>query len=644
MTEPKAVLEEVLRSAGLTDPAAIKSFWEDSVSDTATLTRLFDQYSVELPLNPQVVFYEAMSGSRMGDNPYAIFEYLRAHPEYGKFLHVWSFDQHSTIPEKYRGLDDVVFARKGSAAFSLLLAIAEHVICNANLPSFFAPRTGQKYLNTWHGIPYKALGRDSPKARFGAPSSTASFLKATHVLTTCEFMTNSMKSAYSMSGTSNALIAETGYPRVDITVKSDSTRMHEIRASIGIEEVLNAEPKPVVLYAPTWRSEAGEDVVDSDQLVRDLEALTTLDIIVLYRGHHRMDRIIRDQMVGNKLSGIWIPTHDISSNELLTIVDVLITDYSSIYFDFLPTGRPIVQYLYDYDEYKRTRGLNLEVNELPGSVAYTTAEFVSAVQIAADLVRKADTESNWSTHPLQGGRYAVAQQRFSPHEDGNASKRAVDFFFREDTTNFPVCSARDERPTIAFWGGCPDADTPKDEFFSVVIASAKSKGEQTTLLSNRAAFMPKSLVKDLKSFRTRLSTVSYTPVAPALQASEKDTYSSFIARDDLTADQIKLLVRDNPVLHTIFEREYRRRLGRISFDKVVLADGLSNHEIALATFAGDCQALSEYVRDQHAIAAGKQAEQRTIALEKRIADLEKAVDKLQRALPIRLWNKVRGRK
>src|SRR5699024_9931216 len=246
----------------------------------------------------RVIFYETMSGARMGDNPYGIFEFLRSHPSYGEFVHVWSFDGSESIPDRYRHLPDVVFARRGSASYAYFLATAGRVVGNANLPGFFARRTEQHYLNTWHGIPYKALGRNTPNARFGNPAGTATFNKATHVLTPCDFMTDAVVSAYSMSGVSNSTIAETGYPRVDLTLNPARRDLSRLSRVYGTDDPqVLGDQRPRVLYAPTWRADNDEDVVDTDRLIDDLKALAGLDIQLMYRGHHRMNRLIKDSSV-----------------------------------------------------------------------------------------------------------------------------------------------------------------------------------------------------------------------------------------------------------------------------------------------------------------------------------------------------------
>lgn len=602
MSQSKPLLDAALQGAGLANPTAEDEFWAQSIEDPTAIQEKYIDYRLRLPVNEKVIFYETMSGARMGDNPFAIFEYLRAHPEYRDYLHVWSLSADSTIPDKYTDQPDVVFTPCNSAAYVYFLACAGRIVCNANLPGYFARRPEQRYLNTWHGVPYKALGRNTPKARFGGPASTGTFLKATHVLSTCRFMTEAFLSAYSMSGTSTAQIAETGYPRVDLTVTPEPQDTARIRKILGIAEDEDETAKPVVLYAPTWRAEGGSDVVDTDQLMGDLNALAALDIHVLYRGHHRMDRLIRDHFVGEQLGNVIIPPHAISSNELLTVVDVLITDYSSIFFDFLPTGRPVIHYLYDLDEYKRTRGLNLTLQDLPGVVARTPEELVRTVDETSAVIATVTDKRGLAEQPLQGAKYKRAQRRFCAHEDGHASQRAVDFFFKDVSGDFPILSSRDARPTKAFWAGHFEDTHPSSSFLRKVIDSGGSPLDQTTLVIARNAKVSKETLGKIKALKGHISTVAYELDQPVLLSSEQEAYERFLNMESLTLQDVRRLLREDPVLKGVFVREYRRRLDDAQFDSVVLAPGLANHELALASLADRHQSLSNAPR----IARGQQ--------------------------------------
>lgn len=581
MSRGKPLLQKALKYAQVTG-----DFWVKPLGKAETVRREYIKYRSSAPVSRQVIFYETMSGARMGDNPYGIFEYLRSHPSYGKYVHVWSFDGSESIPDRYRRLPDVVFARRGSASYAFFLATASRVVGNANLPGFFTRRPEQKYLNTWHGIPYKALGRNTPKARFGNPAGTATFNKATHVLTPCGFMTEAVVSAYSMSGVSNSTIAETGYPRVDLTLNPARRDLSRLGRVYGTEDPqVLGDQRPRVLYAPTWRADNDEDIIDTDRLIDDLRALAGLDIQLMYRGHHRMNRLIKDSSVSDFIGDVVVPPHDISSNDLMTVVDILITDYSSIFFDFLPTGRPVVQYLYDLDDYGRSRGLNLKLDDLPGDVAQTRQELLSSVESLAASMIEAGPDADHIRNPLQGERYKRAQNRFCPCEDGQSSKRAVDFFIKNDATNVHTHRARDGRPTAAYWAGNLPKGPKSDEFLHDLIESGRSSAEQTVLVIDRTAPVNQKLLKEIKGLGDRISTISFVPEGLSVLSSEADDYDAYTAIENLNSELAEALIAKSRVLTGLFAHEYRRRLDDAQFDRVVQAPGLTNHELGVSAFA-----------------------------------------------------------
>jgi len=586
MGQPESVLEASLRRAHLEGRGSLKSFWSEPLSSHEDFLQAYFCYRENAPLDISVVFYETMSGDRMNDNPYAIFRYLREHPELGTFLHVWSLGEHGTIPEEFAAADDVVFAARGTLAYAYYLACAGRIVCNATLPELFTRRDGQLYLNTWHGIPYKAVGRNAVRARFSSPSGLGTFLKATHVITPCEFMTDALITSYSMAGASTARVAEIGYPRVDLTVNASDSTVARLLQTLGIVDDGNTGGHPpVVLYAPTWRSEGGSDTIDGDRLMDDLSALAELDITLLYRGHHRISRLIRDQTVGDSVGHVIVPPQETSSNELLAAVDILITDYSSIFFDFLPLGRPIIHYVYDLDEYTATRGLNLAADELPGEVASSRAELVAAVAASAAALRALPAGTDLARDPIQGERYRAAQARFCPHEDGGASARAVGFFFADNEQGLAVRTPRDGRPTIAFWAGRLTDDAASRAFLRRVIQFAKSSHYQVTMVVDRAAIFDKAQLKSVKDLKLQLSCIAYDAIAPTILPAEEDAYRVFVSEQRVERGAVWRAVRRSPVLVTVFSREYRRRMDDAHFDALVLGPHLNGHELALAAFA-----------------------------------------------------------
>ncbi|MBC9953362.1 CDP-glycerol glycerophosphotransferase family protein [Leucobacter sp. cx-42] len=545
------------------------------------------RFSMEEPVDPTVVFYESMSGERVNDNPLAIFEYLHAHPEYGNFTHVWSVGKDVEIPERYKEADNVIFVRLGSIEFQKYLATAGHIVRNVGVPSYFVRREGQRFLNTWHGVPYKALGRETNNARFGAPTTIENFFKATHLVTPCSFMTGKILAAYSAVGASTAVIGETGYPRVDVTVNTEEARKSEIRKLIGLPvDGTSQSRRPVVLYAPTWRSNGDGTSSDHSELTNALSALADVDAEILFRGHHRVTRLLGSNAIGGQLGEILVPPQSISTNELLSVVDVLITDYSSIFFDFLPTGKPIVQYLYDIEEYQSARGLYLGVDELPGSIAMNLEELRAAVSEASELVRAFDQGAANAVLPLQGDRYAAAQLRFAPHEDGQATKRVVDFFFKDQLDSELVRSARDDRPTTLFWASRFKKAADAKAFLDRVLEALENEDRQITMVIARDSIMTKADVERLKANAYRLAVVPSAISGPKMLPEEQESFFEFVRGQKLSVDEVRKRLEEDASLLRICDREYRRRLDDAKFDEVILADDLSNFELALAALAG----------------------------------------------------------
>ncbi|MGC4174874.1 CDP-glycerol glycerophosphotransferase family protein [Demequina sp.] len=586
LTPHQSVLTEVLSDAHLTDPRSTAAFWNEPLATSREVRQAYRRYSSRVPVKPGVILYETASGDRMNDNPFALFEFLLSHPEYGATLHVWSLGPHGSIPDTYRHLDNVAFAPRTSRAYAYFLACAQRLVGNAHFPEYFARRQEQSYLNTWHGIPFKALGRDAEGTRFGLPSGAATFLKATHVITPGEFTTNALVSAYSMAGASTALVAETGYPRVDTVVNSTPDERAALRTMLGLDPTEpHGERRPVVLYAPTWRGEGGEDPVDTDHLTDTLSALSSLDVQVLYRGHQRIGRELDDQTVGDIVDDVIVPPQELDSNALLTVVDILVTDYSSIFFDFLPTGRPIIHFLYDLADYEASRGLNFGPDELPGTVAHTESELSAAVEDLARAIRATTRLEELTEAPIQGAHYLAARSHFSPFEDGGSSARVANFFFHDDAGDMAVRTVRGEQPTTVFWAGLISEGKRDAEFVDQVIDAAHDGDRQLTLVIDRASTVSAAAIAELTAVKDAVAFIPYNRPAVVTLRSETGAYRELMARGDLRGEAVWGALRDDSELQRLFWYEYRRRLDVSIFDSVMLAPQLSTHETAIAAFA-----------------------------------------------------------
>lgn len=396
---------------------------------------------------PNVVFYESFAGNGMLCNPEAIFRALRADPEFAHLTHIWSLRSRRENPRtvrEFRGDRSVRFVRPGSFRYLRALATSGYLINNATFPPEFGKREGQLYLNTWHGTPLKKMGYDIGDPASRVANVIRNFLMADYLLSANHFMTERMyEGAHLLREIYRGRFIEAGYPRNDRQFAESSAKA-ETRSQLARDGV-SINGRTVVLYAPTWKgtnfNRPEDDIAELADRVAELESrLDPTKYVVLLKTHQVVHRFassvpgLRGRLVSNE-----IPT-----NAILAITDLLVTDYSSIFFDFLTTGRPIFFLAPDIADYAGYRGLYLEPETWPGPVT------ASIDQLATEILALEDAPR--SDELLE--RYASARRRFSSLEDGHATERVIDIVFRGRIENSRILTATtDDRTTILINGG-----------------------------------------------------------------------------------------------------------------------------------------------------------------------------------------------
>ena len=362
------------------------------------------EYHEALEVQDDVVLYESFHGARLDCNPYAIFLFLYKEPKYKDWKHVWVVNNLTAVPSNLRSLKNVVFVARNSDAYLRYLSCAAVLINNSTFPPYFIRKPSQKYLNTWHGTPWKFMGKDITNNFMEHKNTQRNFLHATHLLSPNEHSTNVFLDRYDIKDMFQGDIAELGYPRIDLTLNASETEKINLYSRLGLDG-----RRKVVLYAPTWRGTLGNAESDMQALLQEIRLLNSVDCDLLFRGHY----FSSDSDDLEEINALSVPS-DITTNELLSIVDVLVTDYSSIAFDFMATGRPIIYYLHDYAEYSEDRGLYFHHTELPGSVCFKSIDLVAALSHEID------------SHERHGN-YKAAKDKFCPHEDGMATQKVANW-------------------------------------------------------------------------------------------------------------------------------------------------------------------------------------------------------------------------
>ncbi len=354
-----------------------------------------------LPLQPERTLFESHMGTSFADSPRAISNELRS--QWTSVHQTWSF------AENYSPIEEVPFGTvvRHSPRYLYALARSGYLVDNQSLPSYFRKRAGQKYLQLWHGIPLKKMGFDEPDFSNASSGKRANLQKKVsywdYLTVPSPYFEETFVPAF---GYSNELLRY-GSPRNDSLAVLTSQDQTNIRRSLGL-----SERQKVVLYAPTFRAES-RGSRRAIRLELDLEQWCDSmgdDCVLLVRAHYLNKINIHPRFFGKVIDVSNVP--EISN--LYAIADVLVTDYSSVMFDYLTVDRPIAIYAYDYDKYvDDERGTYFSLREhSPGRISETQDDLQESVRIR--LNEDVDAELR-----------AEFQHRFAGHESGRSSVETV---------------------------------------------------------------------------------------------------------------------------------------------------------------------------------------------------------------------------
>ncbi|MEC4023477.1 CDP-glycerol glycerophosphotransferase family protein [Pseudomonas fulva] len=493
-----------------------------------------------LPIEENFVFYESFHGASVSCNPYAIYKALSSAPEYNHLTHVWALTNINAAPDQLKKSKNVIIVERNSYLYRRYIATAKYLINNNTFMPWFVRRPEQVYLNTWHGTPMKGLGKDNKNSFMAHKNVSRNFLHATHLLSPNSHTSDVMVRSHDIGGTFSGIIAETGYPRNDRILIQDPLTRSSLIKRLRIDTSL-----PTVLYAPTWRGSTSEATVDLDQLISDLDALARLNCNFLFRGHHMSEQLIAEQ-------GFKSVPADVETSDLLSIIDILITDYSSICFDFMPTGKPIIYYAYDYDEYRSTRGMYLDLETIPGEVVTTRTA----------LLEKTEALLNREHTPLQ---ISTENLKYYDSSAGCATERAIKLIFENDQS-FIIDKYNDNRKSILIYAGSLPPNGITQSCLSLIHAIDKKRYNITlvidpdTIETDQYRLNKLASISDEVQIVSRVGMVNYSP-------EEKLVMDTFNNHDTLHSEEMW------GVFKKLMKKEFKRVFGCANFDVVIQFEG-----------------------------------------------------------------------
>ena len=380
---------------------------------------MYSYYYLFYKVSPKMILFESFYGNSYSCSPKAIYEYMLTDERFNDFTFVWAFKE----PNKYSFDERTILVKSNSRRYYKYLSKSKYWIVNLLINTGVKKKKNQIYVQCWHGTPLKKLRYDIEKDNILNSVSEVrkrndlDAIKFDYFISPSKFCTEKFTSAFNLKNLNKEnIFIEKGYPRNDYLFNYKKSDVKKIKKKLNIP--LN---KKVILYAPTFRDNQVNENGYTYNVVLDFEKLKkeiSDEYVVLFRAHY----FIANKFNFDKYNGF---VYNVSKyediNELYIISDLLITDYSSVFFDFANLKRPELFYMYDYDDYKNNlRDFYISLKELPGPIVQSEEELIGEIKKIDSYNKKYKI------------KYENFNKKYNYLDDGNSAKRVVEEIFNEN--------------------------------------------------------------------------------------------------------------------------------------------------------------------------------------------------------------------
>lgn len=467
--------------------------------------------------------FESFQGATMSDSPFYMMLELSKDSSFNIYYAV----KNEIFQECKKRLDElhlnIQLVKVYSKEYQHALATSEFLVNNVSFPPYVIRRRGQKYINTWHGTPLKTLGKKMKDGIQDMSNMQRNFLQSTMLLYPNSYTYQHMSEDYLLLSLYTEDILISGYPRNAIFKNENSAKKVKSRFHLtNIEQIA---------YMPTWRGSTSAALELKKQLDEVRSILKSIDetLSEKQKCFVNLHSLIQDKIDYSVYQHIQPFPKNIDTYQFLNSCDCLITDYSSVFFDYSITKKPIALYVYDLETYNTQRGMYLDLEELPFTILKTEEE-LKAYLIQNKNIFQTDDKENY-------------EKMFIQYDDINNTNKVNDVFFYGQKENVQSLQHNKSKQFHLYF--MPKIKDPEDEKF------LKEALNDTMGIS----------VFDRSDF---------TPITQKLLSS--DDYKDFVyiimdVRMQLTLnEQINKSMR-RPLSSKVYKRELQRILPNLNFVK-----------------------------------------------------------------------------
>lgn len=362
------------------------------------------------PIQKNIIIFESNMGRNYTGNPRCIYEEMVSRGLDKKYrCYIMLDDVNTDIP------GNAIKLKRTRVRYFFIMGLAGIWVCDSRQPKYIMKRKNVHYIQTWHGTPLKKLALDMESVNMAGETDIEkyrqNFYENTrtwdYLISQNNYSTEIFKRAFAFDKT----MLEIGYPRNDILFRgNNSESITELKNKMGLPL-----DKKIVLYAPTWRDNEYyakgaykfNNAMDFDLLREKLGD----EYVCIVKYHY----LVRENLDWSAYEG-FVYKFDMCEDiaELYLVSDMLITDYSSVMFDYSILKRPMLFFTYDLEEYKdNLRGFYFDfLAEAPGPITRTTQELVDSILTYNSEEFKV--------------KYEAFHNKYNHADDGKASGKVVD--------------------------------------------------------------------------------------------------------------------------------------------------------------------------------------------------------------------------
>ncbi|ERQ00151.1 hypothetical protein Q674_03285 [Acinetobacter sp. COS3] len=537
------------------------------------------------------IFLESHHGKDFGGNPFYIAKYLANNPNFKDFhlVMVGPFHRKKWLL-KQLNTKKITIIKPYSFSYAFHLATCKWLINDTSFPLYFNRRSEQKYLNTWHGTPLKALGRDVANETFSHISNIQrNFFHSNHLLAPNSYTEKIILDSYMLRNIWEGEVIRSGYPRNDILFASRHQTLSQNQINIA--------------FMPTWRGNFADQKEASLKLIEELKLLFTyLDAqlpehITFWVRLHPM---VQGYIELSSYSRIKCFPDTCEAYSHLAVCHALVTDYSSVMFDFATTLRPIYLYTPDEEAYRSDRNMYMKLDELPFQRAENQQSLLKLLININSIVNFSLTK-----------KYSDFVDKFCAWDKGDNTRSLCNVFFnKEHEVDVYQCKGEKNKKRVFIYTGALQ-NNGITRSFKTLLSMINLERYDVTILADIGYNLDQSDIY----FRSLPKDIKYIP------------YKSSVYIGPIQAVKAALVYlfkkdwgNDCKILSKVWKNEYRRVVGDAKFDVFINFNGYS-WKVALLSLGIDYKKVIYVHSDMLGeIASNKIADTRLLKLSYQSAD------------------------